>query len=386
MIRLLVVDDSPLMRRLLTGLFEAEGDFLLAQARDGVEALARLHDFAPDVVTLDVQMPRLGGLACLERIMLERPCPVVMLSALTASGAEATLEALRQGAVDVVPKPGGAVSLSMETLGPELVRKVRAAARARPRGAHRLAERVRLRAQAALRGAAPPGIPPATPRDAPRGEPALSCSAAPPPRPVFPAMLPQAPGLPGGVVLVGASTGGPPALEALLAPLPAGFPWPLVVAQHMPAAFTGPLARRLDGQCALSVEEVARPVPLRPGHAYVARGDADILLSRRPEGLVALPVPALAAYRWHPSVDRLVESAMQHLPASRLAGVLLTGMGNDGAAAMARLHAGGGRTLAEAEESAVIWGMPGSLVRCGGASQVAPVEAMAALLRQWVEA
>ncbi|MFC4167913.1 response regulator, partial [Teichococcus aestuarii] len=149
MIRLLVVDDSPLMRRLLASLFEAEGDFLMAQARDGVEALALLHDFSPDVVTLDVQMPQLDGLACLERIMLERPCPVVMLSALTASGAEATLEALRQGAVDVVPKPGGAVSLAMETLGPELVRKVRAAARARPSGAHRLAERVRLRAQAA---------------------------------------------------------------------------------------------------------------------------------------------------------------------------------------------------------------------------------------------
>ncbi|MFC4170390.1 CheB methylesterase domain-containing protein, partial [Teichococcus aestuarii] len=226
---------------------------------------------------------------------------------------------------------------------------------------------------------------------APRGAPLRPRPLPPPLRPQ-PSPLPPTPpapeasALPEGVVLVGASTGGPPALEMLLAQLPAGFPWPLVIAQHMPAAFTQALAQRLDTQCALSVVEVAQPMPLRPGHAYVARGDADILLSRRPGGLVALPVPSAPAHRWHPSVDRLVDSALQHMPAPRLAGVLLTGMGNDGAAAMARLHAAGGRTLAEAEESAVIWGMPGALVRGGGATQVAPVEAMAAWLRHWVEA
>ncbi|MEN3234022.1 response regulator [Methylobacterium ajmalii] len=134
MIRLLVVDDSALMRKVLGGIFAAEGDFELAFARDGLEALDLLSRFAPDVITLDVTMPGLDGLACLDRIMLERPCPVVMLSSLTAEGAEASLEALARGAVDVLAKPAGAVSLAVDRLAPVLVRKVRAAVRARPRG------------------------------------------------------------------------------------------------------------------------------------------------------------------------------------------------------------------------------------------------------------
>ncbi|MCR5874530.1 chemotaxis-specific protein-glutamate methyltransferase CheB [Phenylobacterium sp. J426] len=353
MIRLLVVDDSPLVRRLLGELFRAAGDFEVAVARDGVEALEALVAFKPDVITLDVQMPRLDGISCLDRIMVERPTPVVMVSSLTGEGAAETVEALSLGAVDVVQKPGGAMSLEIGTFGPGLVETVRAAAGARIRRSHRLAERVR-----GLSGAAGPRTRP--PR--PRHPPVAAKGAA---------------GGGEGLVLVGCSTGGPPALDALLQPLPGDFPWPIVVAQHMPRAFTGALARRLDALCELDVVEVVRPTPLQPGCVYIGRGDADVIVTRRSSGLFALGAPADPAYRWHPSADRLVDSAREVLPAANLAGVLMTGMGNDGAAAMTRLYAEGGWTAAEAEETAVVWGMPGELVRAGGARVVAPLEALA---------
>jgi two-component system chemotaxis response regulator CheB len=184
-----------------------------------------------------------------------------------------------------------------------------------------------------------------------------------------------------GLVLVGTSTGGPPALEALLLPLPATFPWPILVAQHMPASFTGSLARRLDGLCAMTVVEVLRPMILQPGHAYIGRGDADLIVSRRPAGLVAMAAPAQPSYPWHPSVDRLVRSAMQHLPPAQLIGVLMTGMGHDGAEAMALLHAQGGRTIAEAEDTAIVWGMPGELAKAGGADWILPLPRIAERLR-----
>jgi two-component system chemotaxis response regulator CheB len=150
----------------------------------------------------------------------------------------------------------------------------------------------------------------------------------------------------------------------------------------MPASFTGPLARRLDGLCALSVKEVQQPMPLQPGCVYIGRGDADLIVSRRAKGLVAMAAPAGRDYPWHPSADRLVRTAMDHVPASQMVGVLLTGMGNDGAAAMAGLHAAGGKTIAEAEETAVVWGMPGELVKAGGADWVLPLSAIAARLRK----
>jgi two-component system chemotaxis response regulator CheB len=184
-----------------------------------------------------------------------------------------------------------------------------------------------------------------------------------------------------GLVLVGVSTGGPPALEALLTPLPADFPWPIVVAQHMPSAFTGPLARRLDGICNLTVVEVVEPTLVKAGCAYIAKGDADIIISRRAAGLVAMPAPSQKDYPWHPSVDRLVRSASDVTPPGQLIGVLMTGMGNDGARAMADLHALGGKTIAEAEESAVVWGMPGELVKAGGAGWVEPLSSIASRLR-----
>ncbi len=381
MIKVLVVDDSALMRRVLTGILRGAGDMEVSVARNGTEALARLHDVRPDVITLDVNMPEMDGLACLDRIMLQRPCPVVMVSSLTAAGAEVTLAALQLGAVDFIAKPAGTVSLAIDELAPLLLDKVRAAARARLRPAARLAERVRLRALG------PPGANPPASTPAPGTSPGPISGPTPPVARrrlagVWNDTTSAGPGVE-SLVLVGASTGGPPALDALLAPLPADFPWPIVIAQHMPAAFTGPLARRLDRLCALRVSEVTEPTPLAPGRVYLGRGDADIIVSPRPGGAVVMAAPALAEHRWHPSVDRLVGSALAHLPAARLVGVLMTGMGNDGAAAMTRLHRDGGRTIAEAEETAIVWGMPGELVKAGGAEVVAPLDRIAQQLLDW---
>jgi two-component system chemotaxis response regulator CheB len=278
-----------------------------------------------------------------------------MLSSLTAEGADATLEAFRLGAVDFVAKPAGAVSLRMDQFVPELLTKVRAAANVKLSTSLRLRERVRHRI-----GSVPRPVPSRR-----RHEQTHPISAGE------------------GLVLVGASTGGPPALEDLLSGMPADFPWPIVVAQHIPASFTGPLAQRLDRLCAISVVEVTAPISLQPGFAYIARGDSDIVIGRKPE-LAAMPAAAKPGYPWHPSVDRLVRTAMDHLPAAQLIGVLMTGMGNDGAEAMCLLREQGGRTIAEAEASAVVWGMPGELVRLGGAGWVIPLPKIAQRLQRLV--
>jgi len=354
-IKLLIVDDSALMRRLLGEIFGQESDFEVRAARNGLEALDQLQTYAPDVITLDIHMPQMDGLQCLDRIMIERPCPVVMVSSLTAEGAETTLEALRLGAVDFIPKPDGAVSLSIHEMAPLLVDKVRSAASARLKPSLRLKERVRHRMTGGLR------------------KPPVTKGAA--------GSAPLVAAVGHGLVLVGVSTGGPPALEALLTPLPADFPWPIVIAQHMPATFTGPLARRLDGVCALSVSEIAQPTLLQPGCAYIGRGDADVIISRRAAGITAMPAPSQKDYPWHPSVDRLVRSAMEFMPAGQLIGVLMTGMGYDGALAMRDLRELGGRTIAESEDSAVVWGMPGELVKAGGADWIEPLATIAARLR-----
>ncbi|MGV3593215.1 MAG: chemotaxis-specific protein-glutamate methyltransferase CheB [Gammaproteobacteria bacterium] len=346
MIKVLVVDDSALVRKLFGRVLAEDAGFEVAFARDGLEALTQLEAFRPDVVTLDINMPQMNGLECLDRIMVQRPSPVVMVSSLTAEGADATYDALRLGAVDFIEKPGGAVSLRIDEFAPLLIEKVRNAASARLPASRRLRERVQLKTSGVLARAKVPAMR--------RGE--------------MPAAVEGQ-----GIVLVGTSTGGPPALEALLVPLPRNFSWPIVVAQHMPASFTATLAKRLDGICAIDVVEVSQPMLLEPGCAYIGRGDADVVVAHRPGGLVVMTVPARASYPWHPSTDRLVRSALECLPASQLVGVLMTGMGDDGAAAMTEMHAQGGRTIAEAEETAVVWGMPGELVRAGGARWILPL-------------
>lgn len=353
-IRLLVVDDSALMRKHLRQIFEAERDFDLAFARNGREALEQACAFKPDVITLDVNMPEMDGLTCLgELIAAGCDARVVMVSSLTERGAEVTLRALELGAVDFVPKPDGTVSLSIDKISGLLITKLRAAARARPRRAHRLRDRVhaqrmemeqRAAAGAARRAAATGGV--------------------------------------SGLVLIGVSTGGPRTLEEILPELPGDFPWPVVVAQHMPASFTGVFAKRMNSVCALDVVEVFEPTPLVAGHVYLGRGDADVVVERR-LGRLAVNSVRSDGSLWHPSTDRLVTSTLELLPAASLIGVLLTGMGNDGATAMTALRRRGAHTIAESESTAVVFGMPAELIRMGGAEIVLPATSVARQLIAW---
>ncbi|GLY04726.1 MULTISPECIES: chemotaxis-specific protein-glutamate methyltransferase CheB [Actinoplanes] len=346
----LIVDDSALMRRALKGIL-ADGGFDVHTARNGVDALEQLGRIQPDVVTLDVNMPEMDGLTCLAQIMDQQPTPVVMVSSLTDHNALVTLEALELGAVDYVPKPGGTVSLNIDDVAVELVSKVREAASARLKRAGGLSDRVRQQTRR---------------------------SAAAPPRREVSAV--------GAVdlVLIGSSTGGPALLSDLLPQLPAGLGAPVVLAQHIPASFTAALARRLDEVCALRVHEVDRVMNVQRGNIYIGRGGADVVVARRTDGLIVKSVPSGAEYRWHPSVDRMVASARRYLDPQRLVCVLLTGMGDDGAAEMCLVKEGGGRTIAEAEETAVVWGMPGELSRRGGASVVLPSYEIAHRLADWV--
>ncbi len=331
-IKVLIVDDSALMRRTIRQAFEAEGDFETFQARDGLEALERVRTLRPDVMTLDINMPGMDGLTCLSHIMTEMPLPVVMVSSLTEKGALATFEALEIGAVDYVPKPDGTISLRLAEVIPQLVAKVRAAAGARTDGGalHRV-RKVRERKARATRTATTAAV--------------------------------------HGAVLIGVSTGGPKTLEEMLPELPGNFPLPVLVAQHMPANFTRVFAERMGSLSQVPVLEVSRPEPLRPGHVYVGQGGSDIVIERRLGRLVALAAEEDASL-WHPSVSRLVSSAMEVLPPEALIGVQLTGMGDDGAAEMADLRRRGGHTIAESEASSIVFGMPRELIEKNGASEV----------------
>ncbi len=358
MIKLLIVDDSALMRRQLNNLFEAEGDFEIRLARHGSEAVEENLSFEPDVITLDINMPEMDGLTALSLLMAQRPVPVVMVSSLTEKGALATFEALNLGAVDFIPKPGGTISLSIKEIEQEIVTKVRAAAGARLRSTATLGARLRSGKAPARAVAESSGT-----------RPAMRRAAA----------------LADGVVLIGVSTGGPRTLEEILPQLAADFPWPVLVAQHMPPSFTKPFAERMNMLCALQVSEVSRPTPVEPGRVYIARGGTDLVLARRAGRLTALARPEDPTQLWHPSVELLGRSALEYCDPAQVIAVMLTGMGHDGADAFAELHRRGARTIAESSETAVVFGMPAELIERKGAKLVLPAERIARQLQVWVE-
>jgi two-component system chemotaxis response regulator CheB len=350
--KLLIVDDSALMRRQLTQLFEAEGDFVLRQARNGKDAIDENLEFKPDVITLDINMPEMDGLTALSHIMATRPTAVVIVSSLSEKGALATFEALALGAVDYIAKPGGTISLSIDQIKDDLVNKVRTAARARVKPLTGAVKGLsaRLKEERNVQQ-----------KSAPRNYAVAS----------------------GSLVLIGVSTGGPSTLEAILPLLPADFPFPIVVAQHMPPSFTGPFASRMNQRCALTVTEVTKPVELLPGTVHIARGGADTVISSRGIKPMVMVKPASAAHQWHPSVELLGRSALQHCKPESIIGVMLTGMGNDGANAFTEIKKKGGRTIAESEESAIVFGMPKELIERGGASLVLPMHKIANQLMSW---
>lgn len=357
--RAMIVDDSALMRRHLKEILEGKGGYEVLAVRNGVEALDALDTFKPDVITLDVNMPEMDGLTCLSHIMARRPTPVVMVSSLTERGAEVTFEALALGAVDFIHKPDGTISLNVDRIESAILDKVKAACRARLRRSVGLRQRLRNQ----------------------HGD---DDERRPAPPPTLPKTLPPLSGEDFGIVVIGVSTGGPGTLEEILPAFPADFPWAVVVAQHMPASFTAIFARRLGDMCRLPVVEAAQMMPLKPGVIYIAKGDADAVISKRTTGWVVNPMPAGSQFLWHPSVARLMDSAMHAMSAERLIGVLLTGMGDDGADSMCELKRRGGRTIAQDEETSVIWGMPGELVKRGGANLVLPAGRITNQLSAWL--
>ena len=359
MIKLLIVDDSALMRRQLSGLFDGEPDFQIRTARNGREAVDENRAFQPDVVTLDINMPEMDGLTALSMIMVERPVAVVMVSSLTEKGALATLEALNLGAVDFIAKPGGTISLSIDVIRASLISKVRAAARAKLKPLGSVA------------------------RTGPGNRPSLSG------KPLGSRQL--TPTIPArrnfgsaGVVVIGVSTGGPRTLECILPNLPAGFPWSILVAQHMPASFTLPFAQRLNGICAMPVVEASKPLTLEPSTIYIAKGGADMQVVMRGGKPTVIPSPENSEFLWHPSVELLGRTALEHFDATHVLGVMLTGMGNDGSDAFTKIKNQGGRTIAESEESAVVFGMPAELIKKGGATVSLPAEKIARQINTWV--
>jgi two-component system, chemotaxis family, protein-glutamate methylesterase/glutaminase len=354
MTRLLIVDDSALMRQLISHIFATEGNFEIHIARNGLEAVAKNRQIQPDVITLDINMPEMDGLDALSLIMAERPVPVIMLSSLTRQGALATFEALNMGAVDFIAKPDGTISLSLVQVREELVAKVRAAARARLRKFRTGQQHHRI---APLR-------PPVTHRE----QKALG----------YPARNP--------LVIIGVSTGGPRTLEEILPVLPADFPYPILIAQHMPPNFTRSLAERLNRYCLLEISELVEEQPLIGGHIYIARGGYDLLLREQKGNLLARPAEEHPDYHWHPSVERLAQSVLQYCQPRRVLGVMLTGMGKDGAETFARLRQAGAETIAESKETAVVFGMPDALIRANGASHILPASAIAERMVQWSHA
>jgi two-component system chemotaxis response regulator CheB len=337
-IRVFVVDDSAFARRATTRVLQSDPQLqVVGEAATGAEALARIPATRPDVVTLDLDMPGMNGLMVLKALLAEFPLPrVIMLSAHTREGAEATLEALAAGAADFLDKSRFGL-MDLDGFGRELRERVNA-----------LGRREKTR----------------TGENGP--EPATHS------RLVSPLLAGSRP-LPIDVCVIGASTGGPAALQRILERLPADFPVPIAIVQHMPPGFTGPFASRLNAHCRLSVSEAQDGEPLVPGRVVIA--PAGRHLTFRANLAVALSAEPADA-RHVPSVTVMMLSAAWVRP-GRVLGVLLTGMGDDGADGMVAIRAGGGVTVAESEESCVVYGMPRAAAARGGAERLLPIDALA---------
>jgi two-component system, chemotaxis family, protein-glutamate methylesterase/glutaminase len=346
-IRVLVIDDSAFNRQTLTAMLETDPTIrVIGRAADGDEGLQQALTLKPDVITLDLEMPRVGGFAFLRLLMRRRPTAVVVVS--SHSSRENVFKALELGALDFVAKPTALPSAELRTIERDLVSKVRACTQLRV-GA--LAERA-------------------------------SAAARPKPLRVDPVAaseesLPRAvPAGPLRICAIGASTGGPPALQQIMQDLDAMSPLAVLITQHMPPRFTSAFAERLDRHSRYDVREAQGAELLRPGLALVAPGSGSLCLERTADGYVARIEPGGAEDRFIPSVDRMLSSAAAAAGAD-LCAVVLTGMGGDGGRGVRVVHDRGGRVLAEAPETAVIFGMPQEAITTGAVDEIVPLGAMA---------
>jgi two-component system, chemotaxis family, protein-glutamate methylesterase/glutaminase len=364
-IRVLVVDDSAVMRRLLaTELAGAPDIEIVGTAVDAYDAREKILRLEPDVVTLDIEMPRMNGLSFLERLMKYRPLPVVIVSSVAPQYGATAVRALELGAVEIIAKPGSPAEL--ERLAGELTRAVRAAAIARltPLTGEPAGPEQPLGTVSPMRPAERAGLTPAQ-RQA-TGRPTSRPSAA---RPSADAGATR-------VIAVGASTGGPVALERLLALLPATAPGVLIV-QHIPAGFTAALARRLDDRCAITVREADDGAVVRAGEALIAPGGRHMVLLRHGARLQVRLRDGPPVHFQRPSVDVLFHSVAQAAGAHAV-GVLLTGMGSDGASGMRELRTAGAHTIAQDEQSCAVFSMPQEAIRLEGVCEVLPLPRIAA--------
>jgi two-component system chemotaxis response regulator CheB len=354
-IAVVVIDDSAFMRRAIQKMLEKEPEIrVVGAAASGEEGIAMVDRLHPDVITMDVEMPGMGGLEAARAIVSRRGPPIIMVSALTRDGAETTLRALEAGAVDFIPKPDSAL-IDIVNVQRELVEKVKHFG---SRGAYLRAMRETTRiARAAIDAAA-----------------ARTPAAPPPPRPAARTAAGAF-----TCVAIGTSTGGPVALSQILPKLPAGFPIPIVVVQHMPPGFTRPLAERLDASSKISVVEGSDGLPLAPGTAIIAPAGKELRL-RRGSGGVRVVLDDDPRTSLHvPSVDAMASAVAEVFGAGSL-GVILTGMGQDGVAGLKVIKGRGGFVLGQDEATSVVYGMPRAAAVAGLVDRVVPLHAVARAL------
>ena len=338
----LVVDDSAVVRQAMVAVLSQTPHLVVSVASDPYFAMERMGKSRPDVIILDLEMPRMDGLTFLRRIMADDPIPVVVCSGSAARGTEVAIRALEEGAVDVLGKPALGVRDFLHEQADELIGIVLAAADARV---------VRRQPSTLDRGKVPP-----TRSGLQRAHPATS------------------------VIALGASTGGPEALRTILEAFPEDAPGTVVV-QHMPAGFTAAFARRLDGLCRVRVKELQRPEPVTTGTVLVAPGDRHVIVRATPNGLVADLHAGEKVSGHKPSVDVLFRS-LAEAAGERTVAALLTGMGADGAAGLLELRRRGAGTIAQDEATSVVWGMPKEAVQLGAAEATLPIDRIAGALLQ----
>lgn len=349
-VRVLIIDDSASVRQALTHVLEQDpGIEVIGVASDPFVAARRIQEEIPDVITLDVEMPRMDGITFLRKLMSQHPIPVVMCSSLTEEGSETLLQALEAGAVDVILKPKIGAADHLAESGMRICEVVKSAAQARVGGPRKPDRRSASLAGAPAKLTADAVLPP------PTGKAMAKTTEM--------------------VVCVGASTGGTEALRELLEKLPANTPG-IVIVQHMPAGFTAAFAKRLNSLCEMEVKEAANGDPVLRGHVLIAPGDHHMLLERQGARYQVSVRQGPLVSRHRPSVDVLFRSAARAAGGNAM-GVIMTGMGDDGARGMLEMHEAGAFTVAQDEASSIVFGMPKEAIARGGVDKIVPLDQIA---------